>query len=263
MIVYGHRGAKGEAPENTLASFRHAYRHGIRHFELDLILSGDGVPVIFHDLTLDRTTGRDGKVADVTAAELAKLDARRNTAPWPRPVGVPSLVDFMDAFHDLEHVQLEVKTDSRHRLNILCNRVTELIQRNKLADRVAITSSDTWFLQETKRRDRTIRTGLVADRRFPNPVKQALRLQCDYLCVNWKICSSAMVEAAHQRDLHVSTWTVNRIHDMLELEKRGVDSIITDYPTSTLTYFQNRAKLPALRTPEQSKAGGQPATTSS
>lgn len=262
MIVYGHRGAKGEAPENTMASFRHAYLHGIRHFELDLLLSKDGVPVIIHDLTLDRTTGREGKVADLTAAELAQLDARRNTVPWPRPQGVPSLLDFLEAFPDLEHVQLEVKTDSRHRLNILCNRVTELVQRNKLVNRVAITSSDTWFLQETKRRDCTIRTGLVADRRFPNPVKQALKLKCDYLCLNWRICTTAMVEAAHQRDLHVSTWTVNRIHDMLELEKRGVDSIITDYPTSTYIYFQNRAARPALRLPERSGARNEPAATS-
>ncbi|MDX1633378.1 MAG: glycerophosphodiester phosphodiesterase [Marinobacter sp.] len=262
MIVYGHRGAKGEAPENTLASFRHAYRHGIRHFELDLLLSKDGVPVIIHDQTLERTTGHSGKVADLTAAELAKLDARRNTSPWPKPTGVPSLVDFLEAFPDLEHVQLEVKTDSRHRLNILCNRLTELVQRNKLVNRVAITSSDTWFLQETKRRDRTIRTGLVADRRFPNPLKQALRLKCDYLCLNWRICSTAMVEAAHQRDLHVSTWTVNRIHDMLELEKRGVDSIITDFPTSTHIYFQNRDSTLQLRLPERGKNQDEPATTS-
>lgn len=262
MIVYGHRGAKGEAPENTLASFQHAYRHGIRHFELDLLLSKDGVPVIIHDLTLERTTGRDAKVADLTAAELAQLDARRNTTPWPRPVGVPSLMDFLAAFPDLEHVQLEVKTDSRHRLNILCNRVTELVQRHKLVNRVAITSSDAWFLQETKRRDRTIRTGLVADRRFPNPVKLALRLKCDYLCLNWRICTTAMVEAAHQRDLHVSTWTVNRIHDMVELEKRGVDSIITDYPTSTFIYFQNRADRSALRLPDRGSARNEPAVTS-
>jgi glycerophosphoryl diester phosphodiesterase len=51
-----------------------------------------------------------------------------------------------------------------------------------------------------------------------------------------------MVETAHRRNMHVSTWTVNRIHDMLLLEEMGVDSIITEYPTSTRMFFDNRAK---------------------
>ncbi|WP_166261115.1 glycerophosphodiester phosphodiesterase [Marinobacter salicampi] len=255
MIVYGHRGAKGEAPENTLASFRHAYRHGVRHFELDLVLSGDGVPIVIHDLTLERTTGKTGKVSEHTAVELAAMDARRNTVVWPRPAGVPTLADVIAECPDFEHFQLEVKTDSRSRLNILCNRLTELIQQNGLKDRVAVTSSDSWFLLETKRRDRTIKTGFVAERRFPNPVKQAVRLKCDYLCASWRICSQAMVEAAHKRDLHVSTWTVNRIHDMLELEEKGVDSIITDFPTSTRMYFDNRDSGKTLRLPNRAETG--------
>lgn len=251
MIVYGHRGAKGEAPENTLAGFRHAYRHGIRRFELDLVLSKDGIPVIIHDLTLERTTGKPGKVAEHTVGELAGMDARTNTVAWPHQTGIPSLASLLEACPDIEHLQLEVKADKRQRLNILCNRLTEMIQRNNLKDRVVITSSDAFFLQETKRRDRTIKIGLVAERRFPNPVKQAVRLNCDFLCLNWRLCSSALVEAAHHRGLHVSTWTVNRIHDMVQLERMGVDSIITDYPTSTRIYFENRHAMPPLRLPEQ------------
>lgn len=249
LTIYGHRGAKGEAPENTLAGFDHAYGHGVRHFELDLVLSADGVPVVIHDLTTDRTTGKSGKVAQTSAAELSHLDARRNTTSWPKPVGIPTLEDVLARVPDFQHIQLEVKTDQRSRLNILCNRLTELIQRKELQQRVVITSGDTRFLQETRRRDRTITIGLVADKRFPNPANLASRLGCRYLCLNWRICSEAIVETAHRRDMHVSTWTVNRIHDMLALEKKGVDSIITDYPTSTQMYFENRARQTAPRLP--------------
>ncbi|OEY67125.1 glycerophosphodiester phosphodiesterase [Marinobacter sp. X15-166B] len=249
MIIYGHRGAKGEAPENTLAGFEHAYRHGIRHFELDLVLSKDGVPMVLHDLTLERTTGQAGKAADYTAAELRGMDARRNTTTWPRVTTIPSLTDVLAACPDCESLQLEVKTDSRARLNVLGNRVTELIQRENLYDRVVVTSSDAWFLQEIQRRDRRIRRGLVVERRFPKATTAAIRLQCDYLCLNWKICSAALVEEAHRRGMHVSVWTVNRIHDMLELERQGVDSIITDFPTSTKMYFDNRARAPQLPRP--------------
>jgi len=242
MIVYGHRGAKGEAPENTMPGFIHAYRHGIRHFELDLVLSKDGVPVLVHDLTVDRTTGQKGNVSQYTATELADMDARRNTSAWPRKVGIPSLENLLDQFDDLEHLQLEVKKDNRARLNILCNRLTEVIQRRNLYQTAAVTSSDPWLLRELRRRDKNLRIGLVAERKFPKPLNLATRLGCEYFCVNWKILNADMVAQAHKRNMHVSTWTVNRIHDMLKLEEMGVDSIITDYPTSTRMFFDNRAR---------------------
>ncbi len=241
MIVYGHRGAKGEAPENTLPGFIHAWRHGIRHFELDLILSKDGIPMIVHDLTVDRTTSHKGNVSNYTVAELAEMDARRNVTEWPQKTGIPTLEQLLDQFDDFEHIQLEVKKDRGSRLNILCNRLTEIIQRRDLYRTVAVTSSDPRFLREIRRRDRNIRIGFVAERKFPKPLNQAKRLGCEYFCAKWKILSRNMVEQAHRMDMHVSAWTVNRIHDMLALEDMGVDSIITDFPTSTRTYFENRA----------------------
>ncbi|MFV8571330.1 glycerophosphodiester phosphodiesterase [Marinobacter sp. SBS5] len=242
MIIYGHRGAKGEAPENTLPGFVHAYRHGVRHFELDLVLSKDGTPVLVHDLTVDRTTGEKGSISKYTAEQLNQMDARRNASSWPRPTGIPALETLLDTFPDLEHLQLEVKKDNRYRLNILCNRLTEIIQRRNLYQTAAITSTDPWFLREIRRRDKNIRLGLVAERKFPNPLRLATSLGCEYFCANWKILSKDLIEVAHKRNMHVSAWTVNRIHDMLRMEEMGMDSIITDYPTSTRMYFDNRAK---------------------
>lgn len=253
MIVYGHRGAKGEAPENTLEGFLHAYRHGIRHFELDLVLSKEGTPVMVHDLTVDRTTSSRGSVGAFTTAELADMDARGHSSTWPTRTGIPTLESLLDMFDDLEHLQLEVKKDSRQRLNVLCNRLTEIIQKRELYHRAVVTSTSPWFLREIRRRDRNIRTGLVAERRFPWPLGTATRLECRYFCANWKILNRELVEAAHRRGMHVSAWTVNRIHDMLKLEAMGVDSIITDYPTSSRIFFDNRARsildLP-IRSPE-------------
>lgn len=251
MIIFGHRGAKGEAPENTLPGFIHAYRQGIRHFELDLVLSRDGVPVMIHDLTVDRTTGHTGSVGSFTATELAGMDARPDRSVWPRPTGIPALEVLLDSLEGLQQLQLEVKKDNRSRLNVLCNRLTEIIQRRELHQRVVVTSSDPWFLRQIRRRDRNIRLGLVAERRFPNPLSLAARLGCEYFCANWKIVSRSMIASAHRRNMHVSTWTVNRIHDMLQLEELGVDSIITDYPTSSRMYFDNRANAALELPPRQ------------
>lgn len=251
MIIYGHRGAKAEAPENTLPGFENAYKNGTRHFEMDVLLAGSGEPVINHDLTTDRTTGIAGKVGEMTVAELAALDARHGTAPWPEPCGIPTLNQVLEACPGFAHLQLEVKSDQHGRMNSLWNRLVELIQRNHWHERVAVTSSDARFLRQIKRRDRHLKTGLVFDKRFPNPVKQAERLGCHYLCLNWRLCSTGVVEAAHKAGLHVSVWTVNRIQDMQDLEKMGVDSIITDYPTSTQVYYESRSQTAGSRLPKR------------
>ncbi|MDX1589967.1 MAG: glycerophosphodiester phosphodiesterase [Oleiphilaceae bacterium] len=242
MQIYGHRGAKGEAPENSLAGFINAYGHGVRSFEMDVQLSSDGEPVVIHDLSLERTTGLKSMVAASTMAELDAMDARINTRPWPVITGVPSLYAIVEACPEFHHLQLEVKSDTRQRMNVLCNRLVEWIQRKQWHDRITLTSSDTWFLRAVKRRNRSISTGYVADRRFPRPVTTARNLGCQYLCVSKRLITVTLVEAAHREDMHVSVWTVNRIHDMLVYEGMGADSIITDYPTSALIYFENREK---------------------
>ena len=82
-LIYGHRGAKGEAPENTLASFRKCLEHGVRRCELDLHLSLDGELMVIHDPTLKRTTGRRGRVCAAARAALSRCDSRRRTSPAP------------------------------------------------------------------------------------------------------------------------------------------------------------------------------------
>ena len=233
MLIFGHRGARNEAPENTVAGFIHAYRHGIRHFELDVQLSADRQLVVIHDKTLERTTGQPGKVSETTAEQLSRLDARHNTPPWPEVTPVPRLEEIFQACPHIQTIQLEVKNDKRERLNILCNRLVEMIQRDQLQDKVVVTSSVVWVIQQIKRLNATISTGYVAEYRFPSPLATALKNQCEYLCINWKICTPEIIAEAHRNGLHVSAWTVNSLPEMLRLQQDGIDSIITDYPTNT------------------------------
>ena len=75
IVVVAHRGLAPGLPENTLHAFRHALGLGVDFIEVDLRMSRDGVPVIMHDKTVDRTTNGQGIVKTVTLAELKKLDA--------------------------------------------------------------------------------------------------------------------------------------------------------------------------------------------
>ncbi|MGB4916244.1 MAG: glycerophosphodiester phosphodiesterase family protein, partial [Propionicimonas sp.] len=70
MMIWAHRGARRQAPENTLPAFRRAVELGAEGVEFDVQLSADGIPVVIHDETLDRTTDGHGRVVDHTLAQL-------------------------------------------------------------------------------------------------------------------------------------------------------------------------------------------------
>ncbi len=89
--VIGHRGACGLAPENTIASFRKAADLGVRWVEFDVHLSADGIPIVIHDDTVNRTTSGRGKVAALTLAELQALDAGTWFEPRFQNERVPTL----------------------------------------------------------------------------------------------------------------------------------------------------------------------------
>jgi glycerophosphoryl diester phosphodiesterase len=74
-IVIGHRGAAGDCPENTLLSFDTALRQGAQILESDVHVSRDGIPVLLHDPSLERTTDGSGDAAEFDWAELRQLDA--------------------------------------------------------------------------------------------------------------------------------------------------------------------------------------------
>ncbi|MDA8232034.1 MAG: glycerophosphodiester phosphodiesterase [Magnetospirillum sp.] len=110
--VIGHRGAAAYAPENTLASFRKAADLGCRMVEFDVRLSADGVPVVFHDARLERTTDGAGWVGETSLAQLKRLDAGRWFAPAFAGESIPTLAEAMDVCRDLGlAVNIEIKPD--------------------------------------------------------------------------------------------------------------------------------------------------------
>src|SRR5437762_8138525 len=109
-LVYAHRGGAALRPENTIASFDYGLSLGADGLEFDVRLSRDGVVVVHHDRTLDRTTDHRGPLAALTAAELARVDAAYNFVPRGQSVaapyrgagfGIPTLRDVLHRFRDI------------------------------------------------------------------------------------------------------------------------------------------------------------------
>ena len=228
-LIYGHRGAKGEAPENTLASFQHCLDQGVRRCELDLHLSRDGELMVIHDHTLKRTTTHRGRVAQHDAAELVTFDARQGGPGWPRPCPIPRLVELLEQC-PFEHWQLEVKSASRVRAARSVLAIQALVERFGLQDKVTVTSSSREVLRALNRLTPQLSCGLIAEYAWLDPIKIARHYNCDLLALNWTLCTPERLLRAQKQGLHVSVWTVNEPSLMRRLADFGVDSIITDFP---------------------------------
>jgi glycerophosphoryl diester phosphodiesterase len=136
-FILAHRGARSLAPENTLAAFTKAFELGADGFECDVFLSKDGVPVILHDKTLDRTTNGRGYVWNYDAQTL-------------RTFGVPTLEDALKIMPEKSVINIELKGCQPYSPEYLAASVSKLIEPYKNKISVIISSFDSQLLEAWK-----------------------------------------------------------------------------------------------------------------
>lgn len=239
MLIIGHRGARNEAPENTVESFVHAQTNGCVHFELDIQLSSDLELVVYHDSSLKRTSGIKGLVRDLDSKDLLKTDARLNTPGWKHPCYIPRLQSVIDATPKTISWQLEVKPDTRARMQHIAIKLLDIVRVNDLKDKVTITSSSQEFLREVRSKS-DLHVGLVQEFPYLNRASDAAKLGCKLLVLNQKIATPRRVQQAIDLGLRVSCWTINSVDRIIELERIGVDSFITDEPSKIIHFFSKK-----------------------
>lgn len=238
MDIIGHRGARGEAPENTLSGFRYLKSLGITRVEFDIQVAGDGQLAVIHDDTLDRTTSDTGSIKHHTIADLAAINACNRLFPdWPEAGGVPSLKSVLGLLAGFDHLQLEVKAKSMEDCQIVAARLPALWK--PLGVNAVTTSFNLDYLRLIQKQHPQIPRGLLVDRYFVgNIVSMALELGCVMIAPHHSLLTRPLVEQAHKAGLKVSTWTVNEPERMIELRDMGIDSLITDYPSRALEVLQ-------------------------
>jgi glycerophosphoryl diester phosphodiesterase len=189
MQLVAHRGNAREYPENTLPAFQSALDLGARHLELDVQLSADGVPVVLHDATLRRTAGRGGRVFDLTAAELARIEAAepRRFGERYRGTTIPLLTDalhLLDARPDVT-LFVEIKRESLTRFGL--DEVVGPIVKMCAPWRAQCVAISFDLAAITRARE----LGAAAIGWVLSDVRDKTRLACDalapeYLFVDWK-----------------------------------------------------------------------------
>ncbi len=218
-LVIAHRGASAERPENTLSAFRRALALDVDGIELDVHVTRDGVPVVFHDPTLRRMTGATGRIVGKTWADLRALRIR-NTETIPR------LVDVLRLTRGLAVVQIEMKSGPVAPL-------IRAIQTAHAAEWVILASFDHRLVASARDLAPGIPRMLISEgREAPAALVRKLgACGAGGLSVNHRaIRSAAWVRHFHQRGLIVWTWTVNDPGTARRLAGWGVNALLGDDP---------------------------------
>ena len=230
--VIGHRGAAARAPENTLAGQRKSKELGADWVEFDVMLSGDGVPLLIHDETLQRTTTGRGRVARHTADEIRSLDAGRWFAPEFAGERVPTLAEAVALLLELGlNANVEIKPSSGQ-AQLTGEVVADLLRRLWPQDgpRLLLSSFERKALRAAQRTAEAIPRGLLAVRLPSDWVQTMQALGCATLHLGHRRIGTSKLRKLASANVPVLLYTVNDAQRARELLVAGAVSVITDIP---------------------------------
>ncbi|CAA9543482.1 MAG: Glycerophosphoryl diester phosphodiesterase [uncultured Thermomicrobiales bacterium] len=224
MLVYAHRGASGEEPENTLRAFRRALDVGSDGIELDVRTSADGIPVVIHDRDISRTTDGMGMVDEMSLDQLRTLDAGSGER-------VPTLEDVLDLVGDRAALYIEIK-------GVGCEGAVLDVLRAHPAVRATVASFDDEILRTVRTCDRDVEIWVIAIGAADETMALAAEVGATTLSLQHLGITADTVRDVEAAGHRVAAWTVNDIPEAARLADLGVTAICTDHPARL---------IPALR----------------
>ncbi len=245
-LLLGHRGAGGEAPENTWPAFEKAKAAGMHGFEVDVMLTRDGAPVVVHDMTLHRIAGGRGAVKSMTLAALERLDVGSHFHPRFAGERIPRLEEVLDYYGKDMILDVELKGP-----NPFCEGIEKvvvaLIRERGLIDSVIISSFNPVILKRVAALEPRIRMG---SNYISDPILLLRRIWfAPFLKPYSKHPQPYQVDEEYmarqrKRGIKVMPWGVNGEEEMKRMLGLGVEGIITDHPAKLREIVDN-GKAPA------------------
>ena len=234
MRLIGHRGARHEAPENTLGGFKHIVALGLKAVEFDVRLLQDHQLAVIHDDNFLRTSGVNQAVAQTPSYQLVHVDNRVGWNDWPQAEPTPLLSEVLDLIEHFEHIEVEVKAVNDEQQALLV--VQQLHkQLSGWENRVIITSFDLKILQALHTQGSTFRRGLLVE--FPLGdaiITIAKQYGCCHIGLKDIFTTPELIEKIKFERLTCSVWTVNNIERAKQLASWGIDGLITDVPSQMM-----------------------------
>ncbi len=238
--IIAHRGDSLAAPENTMPAFISSIAGGADYLELDIRLSKDGIPVVIHDRTVDRTTDGTGVVAEMTLDAMRALDAGSWLSDSFANTRIPTLDDVLSLTRGKDiRVVVEYKgTWSKDAVRM----TVDMIEAAGLADTALVQSFSEKTVARIAAAAPRLSLALLTDDLDASTIATAASLGAH--AVNPRAATARGVELAHRAGLGVFVWTQDDRAQWEELTAMGVDGIITNRPDALRDWVQERAKAP-------------------
>lgn len=232
--IVGHRGAPRQAPENTLLSFKRAMDIGVDWIEFDLHKSKDGVLVVIHDDTVDRTANGKGKVRDMTFEELQGLDAGDGQR-------IPSLAQVIALAKGKVGMDMEIKERG------IEEDVVDAILRSDIKPRCMVSSFFYDSIRKVKDMDSGIMTAAIMDKMPEDPRKcldiLVLDVKVDAVMLSKKIATLPFVGQIRRQGLKVGIWNADTPGEIEKYASMDPYYLCSNYPERLVEFRQVHAAV--------------------
>lgn len=235
FLVIAHRGDSTHAPENTLAAFRKAIDTGADMIELDVQLTSDGVPVVFHDAVLDKHSNGTGLLSDFTTEKIRNLDAGSWFSKDFVGEKIPLLSEVLELAKENILLNIEIKSEavSDNAYSGVEYKVCELVRLFAIEKQVLISSFDYRVPGRVAKINPEIKTGLLYNRETSGGRTPAELVQSygafSFHCSRWQV-RKQWITQCKKIGAPVYVYTVNGRWTMKSLIKKGVAGIFSDRP---------------------------------
>lgn len=235
--IIAHRGARQQAPQNTIPAFKRAIELKADGFENDVHLTKDGVIVICHNYDIDDTSTGTGLITEQTYEELLQYDFGCKFSPDFAGTKIPRLEEFLAlCTKDHKVINIEIKPPKDPNSTIAAQTI-EMVKKFDLFDNLLISSFDPKVLVDAKKIDPNVKTGLLyepgeekCEEVCEDFVAYCKKLNVDAVHPFIGFVSEDYIEEAHAAGLEVNPWTVNEEFQIEALVEWGCDGLITDVP---------------------------------
>lgn len=230
--IIGHRGVAAYAPENTLEGIHTAADIGVEWIELDVKLTKDQVPIIFHDDLLDRTTNGTGPVAERTLDDLRQLECGSWFSGSFAGIKIPTLEEALDVIIERGlGFNMEIKPCPGRERETAEAALDILSQIWDDHSRLLVSSFSLVSLETALELAQDWPRGLLIGEEWPeNWEELANFLQISAINVNAVTVTREEVEAVMDKGLPVLAYTVNDAEEARRLLRWGVDGVFSDSP---------------------------------
>lgn len=235
FIVIAHRGASAYAPENTHSAFKMAIDMQAEMMELDVSITKDGVPVVIHDVTVDRTTSAKGEVGDFTLAELKKLETGAWFGEEFRGEPFPTLEEALEYTKDRIAVNIEIKTEAVTDVaeGGVVDKSIQLVKNAGVEHQIIFSSFDYRVMEHLEKLAPELPKAILYEKRQSGkllPSELVKKYRVDAFNCSYKQLSKKWLEDLKDHDIPFLVYTVNDPGRMKKVIEMGASGIFSDKP---------------------------------